>query len=74
MLAPTRVQLPAHLLKVQTPSRDGGCISENYIHAGDTYFQKEQDNPLNQMYTLEHEASSTSHYHKENEDFSGGGR
>ena len=67
MLAPTRVQLPAQLLQVQTPSRSGGHRSENYIHAGDAYFQKGQDDPPDQMYTLEHEASSTSHYHKENE-------
>ena len=74
MLTPTRVQLPAWLLQVQTPSRGGGCRSEDYIHAGDACFQKGQDDPADQMYTLEHEASSTSHYHKENEDFSGGGR
>ena len=74
MLVPTRVQLPAQLLQVQTPGRGGGCRGENYIHEGDAYFQKGQDNPADQMYTLEHEASATSYYHKDNEDFSGGGR
>ena len=74
MLTPARVQLPGQLLQVQTPSRGGGCGSENYIHAGDAYFQKGQDDPAGQMYTLEHEASSASHYHKENEDISRGGR
>ena len=38
MLTPTRVQLPAWLLQLQTPSRGGGCRSKDYIHAGDTYF------------------------------------
>ena len=74
MLAPTRVQLPEQLLQVQTPSRGVGCRNENYIHAGDAYFHKGQDDPADQVYTLEHEASSVSDYHKENEDFSGGGR
>ena len=74
MLTLARVQLPAWLPQVQTPSKGGGCGSEYYIHAGDTYFQKGQDNPADQMYTLEHEALSTSHYHKENGDLSGCGR
>ena len=74
MLTPARVQFPVRLLQVQTPGRGGGCRSENYIQPGDAYFQKGQDHPADQMYTLEHEALSASHYHKENEDFSGGGR
>ena len=74
MLTPTRVQLPAWLLQVQTPSRGGGHRGENYIHAGDAYFQKRQDDPADQMYNLEHEVPSASHHHKENENFSGGGR
>ena len=72
MLTPTRVQLPAWL-QVLTPSRGGRHGSEDYIHAGDACFHKGQDDPADQMYTLEHEVPSTSHYHKENEDFSGGG-
>ena len=55
--------LPAWLLQVQTPSRGGGHRSENYIHVGDAYFQQGQDDPADQMYTLEHEALSASHYH-----------
>ena len=68
------MQFPAQLLQVQTPSRGGGHRGEDYIHAGDTYFQKGQDIPADQMYTLEHEAPSASQYHKENENFSRGGR
>ena len=37
-------------------------------------FSEGTGQPADQMYTLEHKASSASHYHKENEDFSGGGR
>ena len=37
-LTPARVQFPARLLQVQTPSRGGGHRSENYINAGDAYF------------------------------------
>ena len=38
MPTPARVQFPAWLLQVQTPSRGGGCRGENYINAGDAYF------------------------------------
>ena len=35
---PTRVQLSAQLLQMQTPSRGGRHRSEDYINAGDAYF------------------------------------
>ena len=35
---PTRVQFPAWLLQMQTPSRGGGHRGENYLNAGDAYF------------------------------------
>ena len=38
-----------------------------------THIFRRQDNPADQLYPLEHEASSASHYHKENEDLSRGG-
>ena len=37
MFTSARMQLPAWFLQVQTPSRSGGCGSENHIHAGYTY-------------------------------------
>ena len=42
---------------MQTPSRSGGCRSENHIHAGDAYIQKRLDNTIDQVYTLEHKTS-----------------
>ena len=36
-LTPARVQLPAWLLQVQTPSRGGRCRGKDYIHAGGTH-------------------------------------
>ena len=38
MPTPTRVQLSAWILQMQTPSRGGRCTGEDYINAGDTYF------------------------------------
>ena len=35
---PTRLQLPAWLLQMQTPSRGGGHRGENYLNAGNAYF------------------------------------
>ena len=35
---PTRVQFPAWLLQMQTPSRGGRCRGEDYLNAGDAYF------------------------------------
>ena len=35
---PTRVQLSAWILQMQTPSRGGRCRDEDYINAGDAYF------------------------------------
>ena len=37
MFTSARVQLPAWLLQVETPSRSGGCGSEDHIHAGNSY-------------------------------------
>ena len=42
---PTRVQLSAWLLQMQTPGRGGRHRGENYINAGDAYFQERQDDP-----------------------------
>ena len=38
MPTPTRVQLSARILLMQTPSRGGRHRGEDYINAGDTYF------------------------------------
>ena len=38
MPTPTRVQFPAQILQMQTPSRGGRCRGKNYIYAGDKYF------------------------------------
>ena len=38
MPTPTRVQLPAQILQMQTPSRSGRCRGEDYINTGDAYF------------------------------------
>ena len=58
---------------MQTPGRGGGCGSEDYLYAGDTYFQEGQDNSVNQVHTLEHKTLPAPHNYKENEDLSGGG-
>ena len=34
MLTTARMQLLAQVLQVKTPSRGGGCQSENHIYAG----------------------------------------
>ena len=34
----TQVQLPAQLLRMQTPGRGGRCRGEDYINAGVAYF------------------------------------
>ena len=34
----TRLQLPAWILQMQTPSRSGRHRGEDYINAGDAYF------------------------------------
>ena len=39
MLTPARVQFPAWLLQVQTPSRSGGHRGENYLNARDRMTQ-----------------------------------
>ena len=38
MPTPTRLQLSAWILQMQTPSRGGRCRGVDYINAGDTYF------------------------------------
>ena len=38
MPTPTRVQLSAWILQMQTPSRGGRCRGEDYINAEDAYF------------------------------------
>ena len=38
MPTPTRVQLPAQILQMQTLSRGGRHRGEDYINAGDAYF------------------------------------
>ena len=60
---PTRVQFPAWLLQIQTPSRGGGCRGEELPQSRGCIFLEETGHPANQMYTLEHKASSASHYH-----------
>ena len=40
MPTPTRVQLPAQFLQVQTPSRGGGRRGEDYINAGDIFLEE----------------------------------
>ena len=45
MPTPTRVQLFAQILQMQTPSRGGRHRGEDYINAGDAYFQDRQDDP-----------------------------
>ena len=42
----TRVQFSAWLLQMQTPGRGGRGKGEDYINAGDAYFLKRQDNPV----------------------------
>ena len=42
---PTRVQLSAQILQMQTPSRGGRRRGEDYINAGQAYFYKRQDDP-----------------------------
>ena len=63
MFTSARMQLLAQFLQMQTPSRSGGCGSENHIHARYTYIQKGQDNTIDQVYTLEHKTSSSPHNH-----------
>ena len=38
MPTPTRVQLSAWILQIQTPSRGGRHRGEDYINVGDSYF------------------------------------
>ena len=54
MFTSARMQLPTWLLQVQTPSRGGGCGSENHVHVGNTYIQERPENTVDQVYTLEH--------------------
>ena len=68
MFTSTRMQLLAWFLQVQTPSRSGGCGSENHLHAGYTYIYKELDNTTDQVYTLEHKILPSPHNHQEDED------
>ena len=41
MPTPTRVQFPAQILQMQTPSRGGRCRGENCIDVGDAYLLEE---------------------------------
>ena len=63
MFTSARIQLPAQFLQVQTPSRSGGCRSENHIHAGNTYIQERPDNTSDQVHTLKHKTLPSPHNH-----------
>ena len=39
---------------MQTPGGSGRCRNKDHIHGGDTHFQVRPDNPIDQMYTMEH--------------------
>ena len=59
---------------MQTPGGSGRCRSKNNIHAGDTHIQARLDNPIDQVYSMEHKALLPPHNNLEDENLSGSGR